>query len=111
MFCDDLPFGVSTNDRIYNYTGCNMNQIYIADPSVHRFLVNKANRPGAIANILGSVLRMLPGFHKKKQNNSTHDPNGDEQVSATLESSTVETASTINNNSTVNIDGNAKKGR
>ena len=41
----------------------NTKQIYIADPREHRFLVNEANRPGAIANILGSVLRMLPEIH------------------------------------------------
>ena len=56
IFCDDFPFIMSANSRIYNYTGGNTKKIYIADTREHRFLVNEANRPGAIANILGSVL-------------------------------------------------------
>ena len=64
IFCDDLPFIVSANGKIYNYTGGNMKQLYVADPREHKFLVNEANRPGTITNILGSVLSMLPGFCK-----------------------------------------------
>ena len=33
IFCDNLPFIVSANGKIYNYTGGNMKQLYIADPS------------------------------------------------------------------------------
>ena len=51
---------------ICNCTGGNTKHIFIADPREHRFLVNEANRPGAIANMLGLVLRMLPGFHETK---------------------------------------------
>ena len=70
--------------------------------------MNEANRPGAIANILGSVLRMLPGFHNV-QNSTTPNPSeSDEQVSATPEASTIKTASTVNNNTAVNNDGNAE---
>ena len=50
-----------------------MKQIYVPDPREQTFLVNKANRPGAIVNILGSILRMLPGFHNR-QTSSTHNP-------------------------------------
>ena len=108
IFCDDPPFVVSANGRKYNYRGGNMKQIYIADPREHKFLVNEANRPGAIANVLGSVLRMLPGFHNR-QNSTTHNPSeSDEQVSATPEASTIETASMINNNSAVNSDSNTE---
>ena len=84
-----------------------MRQIYITDPSQHRFLVNEANRPGSIVTILGSVLRMLPGF-RKKQNNTIHNQNGDEQVSATPESSTIETVGMVNNNSAVNNEVNVE---
>ena len=42
-----------------------MKQLYVADPREHKFLVNEANRPGTITDILGSVLSMLPGFGKK----------------------------------------------
>ena len=43
-----------------------MKQLYVADPREHNILANKANRPGAITNILGSVFSMLPAFHKNK---------------------------------------------
>ena len=65
IFCKDLPFIGSANGKIYNYTGSNMKQLYEADPREHKFWVNEANRPGTRTNILGSVLSMLPGFHKK----------------------------------------------
>ena len=61
---------MSANGEIYNYTGSNMKQLYVADPREHKFLVNKTNRPDTITNILSSVLSMLPGFHKKNQNST-----------------------------------------
>ena len=51
IFCKDLPFIVSVNGKIYNYTGSNMKQLYVADPREHKILVNEANRPGTISNI------------------------------------------------------------
>ena len=75
-----------------------MKHLYVADPREHTFLVNEANRPGTITNILGSVLSMLPGFHKKKQNSTTHNSHKiEEQTPATPEASTIVTDSTINN--------------
>ena len=46
IFCDNLPFIVSANSNIYNYTGGNMKQLYVPDPSEHKLLDNEANRPG-----------------------------------------------------------------
>ena len=37
IFCDDLPFIVSANHKIYNYTGGNMKHLYVADPRKHNF--------------------------------------------------------------------------
>ena len=68
IFCEDLPFIVSANGKIYNYMGGNMKLLYIADPSEHKFLVKEANRPSTFSNILDSVLGMLPGFHKRQVN-------------------------------------------
>ena len=80
-------------------------QLYVADPREHKFLVNEANRPGTITNILGLVLSMLPGF-RKKQNNTAHNPNEtEEQMSETPEASTFDTASYIDNKNTVNYNG------
>ena len=74
-----------------------MKQLYVADPREHKVLVNEANEPGTITNILGSVLSMLPGFCKK-QNSTTHNSNDiEEQTQATPESSTINTVSTIDN--------------
>ena len=72
IFCDDLPFIVSANGKIHNYTGGNMKQLYVTDTREHKFLVNEANMPGTITNILGLVLSMLPGF-PKKQNSTTYN--------------------------------------
>ena len=43
-----------------------MKQLYVANPRKHKYLVNEANRPHSITNILDSVLSMLPGFLKNK---------------------------------------------
>ena len=95
IFCDDLPFIVSANSKICNYTGGNMEQLYVADPSEHKLLVNEANRPGTLSNILESVLGMLPGFWKK-QNNALHNTKEiEEQTQATPEALTIDTTSNL----------------
>ena len=98
VFCDDLPFIVSANGKIYNYTGSSMKQLYLADPKEHKFLLNEANRPGTLTNILGSVLSMLPGFHKKKTKSTAHSSKEvEEETPATPEALTIDIASTIDN--------------
>ena len=97
IFFEDLPFIVSANGKIYNYTGGNMKQLYIADPSEHKFLVYKANRPGTLSNILESVLGMLPGFHQKENNASQNTKEIEEQDQATPEASMIDTIGTLDN--------------
>ena len=97
IFCKDLPFIVSANGKIYNYTGGNMKQLYIVDPSKHKFLGNKANRPGTLSNILDLVLGMLPGFCRKQNNASHNTKEIGEQEEDTPEASTIDTISTLNN--------------
>ena len=95
IFCKDLPFIVSNNGKIYNYMGGNMKQLYIADPSEHKFLVKEANRPSTFSNILDSVLGMPPGFCKR-QNNVLHNTKDlEDQEQAIPEASTIETISTV----------------
>ena len=97
IFCNDPPFILSANGKIYNYIGGHMKQLYAADPREHKFLVNEANSPGTKTNILGPVLSMLPGFCKK-QNSTTHNSNKiEEHTAATPDTSTIDTASTIDN--------------
>ena len=67
IFCEEVPFIISNNGKIYNYMGGNMKQLYRANPSEHKFLVKKANRPSTFSNILDSVLGMLPGFCKRQK--------------------------------------------
>ena len=97
IFCDDLQFMVSANGKIYNYAGGNMKQLYVADPSEHKFLVNETNRPGILSNILESVLGMLPGFCRKQNNASHNTKEIEEHTQATPEVSTIDTASTLDN--------------
>ena len=97
IFCKDLLFIVSANGKICNYTEGNMKQLYVAEPSEHKFLVNEANRPGTLSNILGSVLGMLPGFAKNKIMQSQNTKEIEEQAQATPEASTIDTDSTLDN--------------
>ena len=66
IVCEDLPFVVSSNSKIYNFTGGNMKQLYITDPSKHTFLVKAANSPNSFSGIFSSVLGLLPRFEKSK---------------------------------------------
>ena len=93
IVCEDLPFIVSNNGKIYNYTGGNMKQLYIADPSEHKFLIKETNRPSTFSNILDSVLGLLPGFCKR-QNQSDNSKDIEDQEQATPEASTIETIGT-----------------
>ena len=45
IVCENLPFIVSNNGKIYNFTGGNMKQLYVTDPSEQKFLVKAANTP------------------------------------------------------------------
>ena len=80
ILCDHPPFIVSANGKICNYTGSNMKQLYVDDPKEHKCLVNEANWPGTLSNILGSVLGMLPGFHKKENSTSHSSKEIEEQT-------------------------------
>ena len=92
---EDLPFIVSNNGKIYNYTGGNMKQLYITDPSGHKFLIREANRSSTFSNILDSVLGMLPGFHKRQNNIFHNTKDVEDQEQAAPEASTIETISTL----------------
>ena len=74
IVCEDLSFIVYSNGKIYNFTGGNMGQLYITDPSKHKFTVKAANSPSTFSNILGSVLGLLPGFCRRhNQANNSKD--------------------------------------
>ena len=45
IICNKIPFVVSNNGKIYNFTGGSFKQLYVTDPSKHKFLVSLANSP------------------------------------------------------------------
>ena len=104
IVCEDLPFVVSGNGKIYNFTGGNMKQIYIADPSKHKFLVTSANSPSTFSNIFSSVLGLFPRFGKRQSQIDKHKDEDQEQ-SAT-EASTIETVCTINSSKGMDLSNN-----
>ena len=107
IFCEDLPFIASANGKVYNYTGGNMKQLYIADPSEHKFLVKEANRPSTFSNILDSVSGMLPGFCKRQNNASPNTKEVEDKEQAAPETSTIDTINTLDNS---NSGKNSKMG-
>ena len=91
IFCEDLPFVVSSNGEIYNFAGGNMKQLYIADPNQYKFLVKATNSPSTFSNIFSSVLRLLPRFRKRQMDN--HKDEDQEQTA--VEASTIKMIHTI----------------
>ena len=72
IICDKIPFIVSNNGKIYNFTGGSFKQLYITDPSEHKFLVSLANSPSTFSSIINSIISQLPRFGSKQSNtNST----------------------------------------
>ena len=72
IVCENLLFVVSNNGKIYNFTGGNMKQLHITDPSKHKFLVTSANTPSTLSNIFSSVLGLFPRFGNRQGNTNKH---------------------------------------
>ena len=105
IICINLPFVVSNNGKIYNFTGGNMRQLYIADPSKHKFLVTAANSPNTFSNIFSSVSGLFPMVGKRQSQVSKHKDEDQEQ-SAT-EASTIEAICTTNSTKGMDMSNNA----
>ena len=102
IVCNNLPFVVSNNGKIYNFMGGNMKQLYIADPSEHKFLVTSANSPSTFLSVIfSSVLGLFPRF-SNMQNDTNKHKNEDKKQSAT-KASTIETIPTTNSNIGMNV--------
>ena len=69
--CDKIPFVVSNNGKIYNFTGGSFKQLYVTDLSKHKFLVSLANSPSTFSSIINSVISLLPRFGSKQSNTNT----------------------------------------
>ena len=105
IICKDLPFVVSSNGKICNFMGDNMKQLYVADPSKHKFLVKATNSQRAFSNMIGSVLSLLLGFHRRQNHNyNSKDVEDQNQATqATSEASTIETVNTIHSGKSLEI--------
>ena len=78
-----------------------MKQLYIADPSEHKFLVTSANSPSTLSNIFSSVLGLFPRFGNRQGNTNKHK-NKDQKQSA-MEDSNIEPMSTANSSKGMNL--------
>ena len=100
IICDKVPFIVSNNGKIYNFTGGSFKQLYVADPSEHNFLVSLANSPSTFSSIINPVISLLPRFGSKQTNSNKHT--NENQVQSIIEASTTE-AFNNNGNADLNV--------
>ena len=98
IVCNNLSFVVSNNRKIYNFMGGNIKQLYIADPSKHKFLVTSANSLSTFSNIFSSVLGLFPRFGNRQSNTKMKT----RKQSAT-DASNIELIHTINSSKGMNL--------
>ena len=104
IICDKIPFIVSNNGKIYNFTVGTFKQLYVTDPSKHKFWVSLANSPSTFWSIISSVLNMFPRFSGKQTESSKN------QVQPIIEASNMETFNSgnkdlnISTNTIANVD-------
>ena len=72
IICDKIPFTVSNNGKIYNFTGGSFKQLYVADPSKHKFLLSLANSPRTFQSIINSVIGLFPRLSSKQTDSNKH---------------------------------------
>ena len=72
IICNKIPFVVSYNGKMYNFTGGSIKQLYDADLSKHKFLVVLANSPRTLSSIINSVIGLFPRFNSKQTNSAKH---------------------------------------
>ena len=97
IICDKIPFVVSNNGKIYNFTGGSFKQLYVTDPSENKFLVSLANSPSTFSSIINSVIGLFPRFSSTKagKHKSEH------QVQSIIKAPNSETSS--NGNKGINV--------
>ena len=106
IFCKDLPFIVSANCKIYNYTGGNMKQLYIANPSEHKFLVKEANRPSTFSKHFRFSFRYVTRVPQRQINVSLNTKDVEDQEQATPKASTIDSISTLDSGKNSVMDNN-----
>ena len=101
IVCNNIPFVVSNNGKIYNFMGVSMKQLYVADPSQHKFLVTSANRPSTFSSIINSVVGLFLRFNNRQNNSNKHK--GKHQKQSVTEASNLEPIHTTNSNKGLNL--------
>ena len=66
IICDKIPFIVSNNGKIYNFTGGSFKQLYVADPSEHKFLVSWLIAPALFQVVLTQLQVYYQGLVASK---------------------------------------------
>ena len=97
IICDKIPFIVSNNGKIYNFTGGSFQQLYVADPSKHKFLASLANSPSTFSSIINSIVNLLPRVGSKQTNPNKRNEN---QMQSIMEASNKKA---FNNNGNVDL--------
>ena len=93
IICNKLPFVVSHNGKIYNFTGGSFKQLYVADPSKHKLLASLANSPSTFSSLLNSAFKLFRFNNKQTQSITT-------QIQPVIEASG---SKTFNSNSNKNL--------
>ena len=101
IICNNIPLVVSNNGKIDNFTGGSINQLYVTDPSEHKFLVMLANSPSTFSNIINSVIGLFPKFNNR-QNNSDK-PKGKLQTQSVTKASNFKILHNTNGNTGISL--------
>ena len=90
IVCNNILFVVSNNGKIYNFTGGSMKQLYVTDPSEHKFLVTSTNSPSTFSSIINSGPGLILRFNNRQNNSNKHK--GKHQKQTVTEVSNFETS-------------------
>ena len=101
IVCNNIPFVVSNNGKMYNFTGGSMKQLYVTDPCKHKFVVTSANSQRTFSDIFSSVLGLFLRFNNRQNNFNKHKDR--HQKKSVTEASNLETICTTNSNKGMNI--------
>ena len=81
--------------------GGSMKQLYIADPSKHKFLVTSVNSLSTFSNIFSLVLGLFLRFNNMQNNSNIHK--AEHQKQSITETSNLEAIHTTNSNKGMNL--------
>ena len=104
IICDKIPFIVSNNGKIYNFTGGSFKQLYVADPSEHKFLVSLANSPSTFSSIINSIISLLPRFCSKQTNPNKRNENEKQTVMETYNTNNSKVDLSVSTDTIADID-------